>query len=467
MHSSFRPLWAITPTRPRQRAFAFRERSERLERAFKWAIVGLTLLVGGGLLTAVFAKHDRAARLAYQARRVATRALGSAPDRTVVEAHWQRWRRRWTDETRLTLRQAYDESGPRMQQLLRFAGLDPDHAVIRWGNYDWTLLLPATVFAPDDTGRSYRLRPSTRSVWLRGVKLRQNMVGFFLVPDTPELVKRIEGTGAWILPGSVQTTSSWGLRGPEPDLNAPLRGLVLGDSNAQGMLLGDDETPVACLQRELERRLATRVSLLNTGHIGYSPEQFYYTLLEYGDRFQPHFVLLTLCMNDFGGKATATDEGLEDGRYWIGRISQYCRDHGTPCYIASFPLEAQVTSPYQERSLPGVFSEPSEVKGLTYCDPVESLADAHLRLMIDQERRAEGTSGSSSPLYNSHLGDNHFSAEGAAVWAKAVGRRVALLVELDQLGPWQTSIAPGRPAEPSQRPPLQAGSPSQAARSKS
>ena len=28
---------------------------------------------------------------------------------------------------------------------------------------------------------------------------------------------------------SRQTTNSWGLRGPEPDRNAPLRGIVLGD----------------------------------------------------------------------------------------------------------------------------------------------------------------------------------------------------------------------------------------------
>ena len=137
-------------------------------------------------------------------------------------------------------------------------------------------------------------------------------MGFFLVPDTPDLAQLIEGTGASIQSHSVQTTNSWGLRGPEPDLTAPLRGLVLGDSNAQGMLLGDDETPVAYLARELEHRLDTRVALLNTGLIGYSPEQHYFTLLEYGDCFRPHFVLLTLCMNDFGGM-TLTEEGLEEG----------------------------------------------------------------------------------------------------------------------------------------------------------
>jgi hypothetical protein len=176
------------------------------------------------------------------------------------------------------------------------------------------------------------------------------------------------------------------------------------------------------------------VSLLNTGHIGYSPEQHYYTLLEYGDRFRPHFVLLTLCMNDFGGM-TLTPDGLEEGRYWITRIEQYCRARGIARYVASFPHEAQVTGSRREKSLPGEFSEPCEFNSLTYCNPVESLADEHLRLMIERGGQAETTAMIGSPLYNSRVGDNHFSARGAEVWARAVGSRVALLVLHDQLIP--------------------------------
>ena len=54
-----------------------------------------------------------------------------------------------------------------MQRLLRFAGLDPDHALVRWGNFDRTVLLPSTVFEADETGRSYRFRPNVRSIWVR------------------------------------------------------------------------------------------------------------------------------------------------------------------------------------------------------------------------------------------------------------------------------------------------------------
>jgi len=401
-------------------------------------VVVSTLLTVGGLLGAILAKNDRGARLAYRAVRGATRALGVTPSRAVIDAEWRRWRQRWVTETRISHQKIYGAADPRMKRLLLHTGLDPDHALVRWGNYDWTLLLPAAVFAPDDTGRSYRLRPRLRSVWLRGVRLAPGAVGFFLVPDTPELAQLIEGTGASIQPHSVQTTNSWGLRGPEPDLTAPLRGLVLGDSNAQGMLLGDEETPVAYLARELEQRLDTRVALLNTGLIGYSPEQHYFTLLEYGDRFRPHFVLLTLCMNDFGGM-TLTEEGLEEGRYWIGKIEDYCRAHGIPCYVASFPHEAQVTGSRKEKSLPGEFSEPCGFSSLTYCNPVESIADEHLRLKIELGLPEDCAAG--SPLYNSRFGDNHFSARGAEVWAQAVGQRLELLLKYNRVIPCKVSAA--------------------------
>ncbi len=75
---------------------------------------------------------------------------------------------------------------------------------------------------------------------------------FFLVPDGPGLADAIQGLTARPLETSRQSTNSWGLRGPELDLTAPLRGIVLGDSFMQGMFLGDDETPPECLKRYLQ-----------------------------------------------------------------------------------------------------------------------------------------------------------------------------------------------------------------------
>ena len=84
-------------------------------------------------------------------------------------------------------REIYAEAKPEMRRLLDYAGLDPDRCVIRWGNFDRTLLLPGSVFREDDDGRSYALRPGTRSVWLRRVALPRDLSGFFLVPDGPDL----------------------------------------------------------------------------------------------------------------------------------------------------------------------------------------------------------------------------------------------------------------------------------------
>ena len=76
---------------------------------------------------------------------------------------------------------------------------------------------------------------------------------FFLVPDGPGLAEAIKGTAAIPVVESRQTTNSWGLRGPEPDLDAPVRGIVLGDSFMQGMFIGDDDTPPECLQARSRR----------------------------------------------------------------------------------------------------------------------------------------------------------------------------------------------------------------------
>ena len=72
-----------------------------------------------------------------------------------------------------------------MRRLLDYAGLDPDHALLRWGNFDRTLYLPSTVFVADDTGRSYRFRPGMRSIWVRNLKLKGGILAYFPVPLGP------------------------------------------------------------------------------------------------------------------------------------------------------------------------------------------------------------------------------------------------------------------------------------------
>ncbi len=159
------------------------------------------------------------------------------------------------ERTRAALASEVARQRSRLEPLLKAARMDPDTAVIRWGNLDGTLVLSSDVVEPDDAGRSYRFKPFVRSVWFVGLSI-QGALCQFQVLDTPEAATACAAAGGRRVPGSVQTTNSWGCRGPEPDTRAAFRGIVLGDSVMQGALVGDDQTPPACLERELRGRPA-------------------------------------------------------------------------------------------------------------------------------------------------------------------------------------------------------------------
>lgn len=269
------------------------------------------------------------------------RVLGIKVPRSEIDERWRRYRLQGVADSEKALPAVYTGAGPDVQRLMRYAGMDPGHGLIRWGNYDLTMLLPSTILEADDSGRSYRLRPCTEAIWLRQITVR-GVLMFFLVPDGPGLAAAIKGTEAIPVVESRQTTNSWGLRGPEPDLNAPVRGLVLGDSFMQGMFIGDDDTPPECLS-ELENRLENRVSILNTGVLGYSPEQYYYSLVAFADRFRPHFVVVSVFANDFASSdSDVVSRGKgdwDDAKFWLDKIIQFCRARDWPYLVVPIPYE--------------------------------------------------------------------------------------------------------------------------------
>src|SRR5262249_51390925 len=132
--------------------------------------------------------------LADKARQVANRGLGRTPDRRDIDEEWRRYRLQGVEDTRRQFREVFVEMDPPLQDLMRYAGNDPESGLLRWGNLTQTLLLPSTVFEPDDTGRSYRLRPRTRAVWLRNLIIQKIPLTFFLVPETLELPRAMAGT---------------------------------------------------------------------------------------------------------------------------------------------------------------------------------------------------------------------------------------------------------------------------------
>jgi hypothetical protein len=293
------------------------------------------------------------------------------------------------------------------------------------------MLLPSKVFEADDNGRSYRLRPCVDSIWLRELSPRSSVLMFFLVPDGPNLNEAIRGTGAIPVETSRQSTNSWGLRGPEPDLDAPLRGIVLGDSFMQGMFIGDADTPPECLRRDLEVRLKSRVSILNTGHLGYSPEQYYYSLVEFGDRFGPQFVVVSVFVNDFASQESeAAFKGKGDwgeGKYWLEKIISYCRSRDWTYLIVPAPYEPVLTGRRKAGHYPGMVSNVLGESSLTLLDPSDDLLNVHLELIVAGER--VGKKPYACPLFNMAIGDLHFSPIGSKAWAQSVGRRLTLLLE--------------------------------------
>jgi lysophospholipase L1-like esterase len=304
------------------------------------------------------------------------------------------------------------------------------------------------VFEPDDTGRSYRLRPLTRSIWLRRIATENGFPAFFLVPDGPGLADAINGTTAVPLETSRQTTNSWGLRGPEPALDAPLRGLILGDSFMQGMFIGDDETPPECLRRYLQGRLKIRVSILNAGLMGYSPEQYYYSLIAFAERFRPHFVVVSICANDFGDIMDATSRGMADwqeGKYWLKRIMHSCLALPSPCLIVPVPIETNMLKRRNSGYYPGILSNMLEVESLMYLDPMEDFVNAHAQSWVDGQRKGRPPMGSA--LFNDVIGDGHFSAAGSEVWAESVGRRLLLVLEQERISGEQGASEGGRKPE--------------------
>jgi hypothetical protein len=415
----------------RQGIFAFRDRAARFERTVKRSIVLGTAAILALLLIALPAGRNVATWVAAQVRLLFLYSIGAEPDRSEIDAGWRRKRLSDIESSRGTLDKTFAEYTPAGQALLRFAGLDPGHALVRWGNHDRTVLLPATIFEIDDLGRSYRFRPNVRSIWVRNFPVKGPVKAYFQVPDLPELTEIVKGTGAQVVDGSLQTTNSWGLRGPEPDLTATWRGIVLGDSYMQGLFVGDQETPTECLKRDLTARLHASVEILNTGHLGYSPEQYYYTLLEYAKRFPPRFVVISLFANDFGSDVEEVLKGKgdwEEGCYWLGMIHQYCFRERIVCLFVPAPWAAQLEDARSTGFYPGLITNDLPASGQEYLDPIAAFVNAQLTLSMEAKEQASG----SSPLFNGRIGDGHFSARGAELWAALVGRRLGFLVQLQE-----------------------------------
>ena len=409
-----------------QGRLAFVVRAERTDRAFKRAITAVTVVVLVGLAVGTSRGRYAVDLLAFRGRTLLDRMIGWPPDRRPYEEHLRVERLRNAASARQALAKVA-KPGSALDIFLRTAGLDAKSAVIRWGNVDRSIVLSSAVFEPDDD-RSYTLKPHVRSIWVIGLSFRY-VLAMFLIPDTPEARAAAVRAGGRVVPTSVQTTNSWGCRGPEPDTTAAVRVMVLGDSMMQGPLVGDSDTPPARLQAHLSKVLAAPVSVLNTGHIGYSVEQYDKTLRALGDRFRPHFVVISICGNDFGDRSVPAN--WVEGEYWLDRILDYCNQR--QCQFLLVPVPGQ-TVLLGRRNLDEYQAPVNRIfkrGGGRFVDPLEAFTDALFRLKNEGLRTGVPNT---DPFFNVQtMGDYHFSALGADLWACEVARRLMLVWECEVL----------------------------------
>ena len=198
----------------------------------------------------------------------------------------------------------------------------------------------------------------------------------------------------------------------------------------QGLLVGDDQTPPSRLEAILKGDLGDSVSILNTGHLGYSPEQYYYSLVAYFERFRPQFVIISICDNDFGDRRVP--ENWVEGEYWLDAIAQFCRTKGLIYLAVPVPQEDAMIGRRDETIFPAKVSRIFDGSGVSYLNPLEEFTTEHLKLKAEAIR--DGRPFLSSPLFNRKYSDNHLSPLGCDLWARIVARRLELIWAIQEPG---------------------------------
>jgi hypothetical protein len=108
--------------------------------------------------------------------------------------------------------------------------------------------------------------------------------------------------------------NSLGLRGKElqPNLERLTRILVFGDSFVFGVGVDEENLLTSHLERLLQPFFPDGVEVVNMGVSGYSTDQEYLLLEEFGERLDPDVVILVVCDNDY----IANSEDFAYRRYY-------------------------------------------------------------------------------------------------------------------------------------------------------
>ena len=190
------------------------------------------------------------------------------------------------------------------------------------------------------------------------------------------------------------------------------------------------------------------VEILNTGHLGYSPEQYYYSLIEYARRFPPRFVVVSLFANDFGDfQEVLEGKGRLAGGELLARpdpgllswpaisTALLFRPRGsTRSKGRRWPGTTPARSPTSWRR-PGPHISTRSPNSPTPSSRSSTMPNAWAWLPRGIRSLTDGSATATS------------RRSGCEIWAAAVGRRLALLIEKRDLANAESSrVQTGRPA---------------------
>ena len=144
-----------------------------------------------------------------------------------------------------------------------------------------------------------------------------------------------------------------------------------------------------------------------------------------------HISSLSVCLPMTSARRAKSGPGVAigiEGKYWLDRILSLIQARGWTCLFVPVPAGGRTLGNRKSGFYPGEISNELQTSAVMFLNPSEAFVNAHLDTLINAEERGERPSG--CLLYNEKIRDGHFSALGAQVWAEAVGRRLALLIEM-------------------------------------
>ena len=155
--------------------------------------------------------------------------------------------------------------------------------------------------------------------------------------------------------GQTVTHNSQGNRGDEVGFEKPAgvkRVVVIGDSQAWGYGVADDETIPARLSKLLNEGGGARYEVVNLGVGGYGTDQAFLKYLVQGRRYAPDIVVLTVFKNDPVENARTVAWGVEKPRFYLvdGRL---CLGNVPPARAPGWPNNRLLADREPSLRIPG------------------------------------------------------------------------------------------------------------------